>query len=68
MALKINIFRYNGFIFVTAPAKIDHVSANYTELYFRYYLSFRKYYLISASCRRKPIKFCSSDKDFVAVV
>ena len=26
--------------FVTGSAKIDHVSANYTELYFCYYLSF----------------------------
>ena len=26
------------------------------------------HYPISVSCRRKPIKFCSSDEDFVAVV
>ena len=32
------------------------------------YLSFRMHYPITVSCRRKPIKFCSSDEDFVAVV
>ena len=26
------------------------------------------HYPISVSCRRKPIKFCSSDEDFVTVV
>ena len=26
------------FIYVTGPVKINHVSANYTELYFRQYL------------------------------
>ena len=59
---------YHFNIVVTGPAKINHVSTNYTELYFRKYLPFRMQYSISVSCRRKPIKFCSSDEDFVAVV
>ena len=54
--------------YVTRPVIIEHVSTNYIELYFCQYLPFRMWYSISVSCRRKPIKFCSSDKDFVAVV
>ena len=43
-------------IYVTEPAKVDHVNANYTELYFRnMYLSFRMQYPISISYRGKPI-------------
>ena len=53
---------------VTGPVKINHVSANYTELYFHQYLLFRIKYPISVSCRRKPVKFCSSDEDFVVAV
>ena len=65
----ITLFPHQTFLlYVTGPTKIDHVSTNYTKLYFRSYLSFRMHYPISVSCRRKPIKFCNSDKDFVAVV
>ena len=54
-------------LLMTGPAEINHFSANYTEFYFRYYLPFKMQYPISASCRRKHIKFCSSesDKDFL---
>ena len=51
-------------LYVTKPAKIDHVSANYTELSFCWYLSFRIYYPMSVSFRWKPIKFYSSEKVF----
>ena len=53
--------------YVTGPTNIDHVSANYTELYSL--IPFVPNILShSISCRRKPIKFCSNDKDFAAVV
>ena len=48
-------------LLVTGPAVINHLSTNYTEFYFCYYFPFRMQYLISVSCRRKPIKYCSSD-------
>ena len=54
--------------YVTRPAKINYVSANYTELYFRQYLQFWMWYPISINFRRKPIKFYSSDRDFIVFV
>ena len=53
---------------VTGPAKINHVSANYTELYFRQYLQLWTWYPISVNFRRNPIKFCISDRDFIVFV
>ena len=44
---------HNYTTYVTGPTNIDHVSANYTELYFCQY---QMWYPISI---RKPIKFCS---------
>ena len=35
---------------MSGPARIDHVSANYTELYFRRYLPFRLKYPIFVMC------------------
>ena len=56
------------YTFVTGPAKINHVSTNYTKLYFRQYLQLWIWYPISVNFRIKPIKFCSSDRDFIAFV
>ena len=46
--------------------KIDHVSANYTELYFAV-IFHSECDISSMSFRRKLIKFCSSDEDSGAV-
>ena len=54
--------------YVTGPAKINHVSANYTKLYFQQYLQLWMWYLISVNFTRKPIKFCSGDRDFIVFV
>ena len=52
---------------VTRPVKANHASANYTELYFQKYLQLQMWYLISVNFRRKPIKFCSSDRDLMCL-
>ena len=39
-------------VYVTRSAKINHVSANYTELYFCKYLLFRTKYPAFVSCRK----------------
>ena len=55
----------NNVTVVTGPAKINHVSANYTKLYFHQFLPFGMWYHISVNFRRKPIKFCSDGRDFI---
>ena len=54
---------------VNAFAKIDHVNANYTELYFSKYIFSPECGIShSVNCRRKLIKFCSNSKDFGVLV
>ena len=49
--------------------KINHVSANYTDLCFANLISFVPNALSHFhKLRKKPIKFYSTNKDFVAVV
>ena len=47
------IMRYN--IYVTGPAKINHVSANYTKIYFRQYHQLRMCYPISIISEESPL-------------
>ena len=53
------------FIYLTMhrPAKIDHVSANYTELYFAYIFHSECNIPFFVNFRWKSIKFCSSDDE-----
>ena len=51
------------YMYVTGPVTTNHVSANYTSYIFAN--------IFCSECnipflRRRPIKFCSSDKVFVA--
>ena len=54
---------------MTGPAKIDHVSTNYTKVYFAniIYSEFSILFLLAAE--ESPLfKLCSSDEDFAPVV
>ena len=51
---------------VTRPAKIDHVCE--CKLYRVIFLLIPSIQDVVSSCRRKPIKLCSSDEGFVMVV
>ena len=55
-------------LYVTGPAKINHVSANYTMLHIHEYLQFYKEYFYSVSFKRSPIKFCICGKTFSLLV
>ena len=54
--------------YVTRPAKINHVNANYMLLHFYEYLHIKKQYLLSVNFRRLSIKYYISGINFVQFV
>ena len=58
----------SSYIMCDWACKFNHVSVNYTKLYFPKYLHFSMYYSVSVNHRRKLIKFYSSGKDCVVLV